>query len=63
MPYTIYITETTTGYASFDNKEDAETSLEEPDYDRVKWTDTLESKCELILDEDEDGDGNLPPNF
>ena len=52
MPYTIYITETNTGYVSFDNKEGAETWLEEPDYDRVKWTDTLESKFELLLDED-----------
>ena len=62
MPYTIYITETNTGYVSFDNKEDAETWLEEPDYGCVKWTDSLESTFELTLDEDEDEEGNLLPN-
>lgn len=50
MSYTICVTETNLGYATFVTKEDAEAWMKEPDYDFVKWTDCLESNFELKED-------------
>lgn len=51
MAYTVFVTETNVGYATFDTKEAAEEWLSEPDYDRVRWTDCLESKFDLVADD------------
>lgn len=48
MTYTILITETNTGYATFEDKETAEEWLQEPDYDFVKWTGTIDTKFDLV---------------
>jgi hypothetical protein len=52
MSYTVIITETNVGYATFADKEDAEIWMEEPDYDQIKWSDILESKTEMVEDPD-----------
>jgi hypothetical protein len=50
MTYTVHVTETNYGSATFATKEEAEEWIQEPDYDFVKWTDCLESKFDLEED-------------
>jgi hypothetical protein len=48
MAFIVYITETNAGSATFETKEKAEEFVKEPDYDLVKWYDTLDAEYSVV---------------
>lgn len=48
MAYTVFVTETNVGFATFSTKQEAEEWMNHPDYDLVCFTDCLDSKFELV---------------
>jgi hypothetical protein len=50
MPYTVYITETSYTSAVFATKEEAESFMEEPDYDLCGSWEMSDSSIELVED-------------
>jgi hypothetical protein len=50
MAFTVLITETNCGRATFQTREEAEKFAMEPDYDLVKWNDTLDN--EVVIREE-----------
>lgn len=45
--YRVYLTEVNKGCVVFDNLEDAQAFVDEPDYDMVDWYDTESSQFEI----------------
>jgi hypothetical protein len=52
MSYTVYVTETNTTAVFFDTKEEAEEWIQQPDYDLCHGWECVDSKFDLVEDND-----------
>lgn len=50
MSFTVLITEVNSGFVTFDNREDAEAFVKDPDYEMVTWDYSETSSIKIVED-------------